>query len=75
MPPLVNRHFENEVTLRELNKPTLKCFQSLKMLIYFEEGFRSFHTFNVGSVGQRVAKLQAVKIGGLKKKVCHSAQV
>ena len=27
----------------------------------------------MGSVGQRAAKLLAVNVGGLKKKVCHSA--
>ena len=37
------------------------------MLTFFKEGFRSFHTFNIGSVGQRATKLQAVKVGGLKK--------
>ena len=37
------------------------------MLTYFEEAFRSFHTFNTGSIGQRGAKLLAVKVGGLKK--------
>ena len=27
----------------------------------------------MGSVGQMAAKLQTVKVGGLKKKVCHLA--
>ena len=27
----------------------------------------SFHTSNIGSVGQRAAKLLAVKVGGVKK--------
>ena len=31
------------------------------------KGFRSFHVFNIKSVGQRAAKLLAVKVGGLKK--------
>ena len=35
---------------------------------HFEKGFRSFIAENVGSVGQRAAKLLAVKVGGLKKK-------
>ena len=39
----------------------------LKMLIYFEEGFRSFHTINIRSVGQRAAKLPALKVEGLEK--------
>ena len=64
---LVNKHYKNEVTLREQNL-LLKCCKPLEMLIYFEEGFRSFHTFNIGSIGQRAAKLLAVKVGGLKKK-------
>ena len=44
-----------------------KCCQILEMLIHFKEGYRSFHTSNIGSVGQRAAKLLAVKVGGLKK--------
>ena len=46
--------------------------RSLKILIYFKEGFRSFHPFDIGSVGQRAARLLAVKIGGLKKKSAAS---
>ena len=42
--------------------------QPFKMSTHFEEGFRSFNAFNVGSVGQRAAKLLAVKIGGPKEK-------
>ena len=30
--------------------------------------FRSFHKINIGSVGQRAAKLLAVKLGDIKKK-------
>ena len=37
------------------------------MLIYIEKGFRSFHEFSIGSLGQRTAKNLAVKVGGLKK--------
>ena len=37
-------------------------------LAYFHKGFRSFSAKNLGSVGQRAAKLLAVKVGGLKKK-------
>ena len=44
------------------------------MLIYFEEGFRSFHTFDIGSVGQRSAKLLVSKVE-ISKKVCTLAQV
>ena len=36
--------------------------KGLKMLTYYEEECRSFHTFNIGSVGQRAAKLLAVKV-------------
>ena len=68
---LVNKYYENEVTLREQNLP-LKYCQPLEKLIYFEEGFRSFHASNIGSAGQRAAKLLAIKFGGLKK-VCHQA--
>ena len=45
-----------------------KYYQPLQLLIHFGKGFRSFHAGNVGSVGQRAAKLLAVKIGVLKKK-------
>ena len=37
-------------------------------MLYFKNGFRSFNTENLGSVGQRVSKLPAVKVGGHKKK-------
>ena len=33
----------------------------------FFKRFRSFNAKNLGSVGQRAAKLLAVKVGGLKK--------
>ena len=36
-------------------------------LVYFFKRFRSFNAKNLGSVGQRAAKLLAVKVGGLKK--------
>ena len=64
--PLVKKHHENEVTLREQNLPLI-CCQPVKMLIYFEEVFRSLHEFNVGSVDQIAAKLLAFNVGGLKK--------
>ena len=47
---------------------------TLKILLVFWtfdtvlKGFRSFNAKNLGSVGQRAAKLLAVKVGGLKKK-------
>ena len=37
------------------------------MVVYLSNGFRTFHTINMGSVGQRAAKLLAVNVGGLKK--------
>ena len=51
--------------------------------MYFFKRFRSFNAKNLGTVGQRAAKLLAVKVGGLKKKSAaqtwphsnHSAQV
>ena len=36
--------------------------------MYLLNGFRTFHTINMGSVGKRAAKLLAVNVGGLKKK-------
>ena len=48
----------------------LKCCHSLELLIYFGKGF---HTGNIGSSGQRAAKLIAVKVGGPKKKSAISA--
>ena len=37
-------------------------------LVYFFKRFRFFIAKNLGSVGQRDAKLLAVKVGGLNKK-------
>ena len=59
--------------MREQNLPLIYC-KPLEMVIYFEEGFRSVHKINIGSVGQMAAKLPAFKLGGLEK-VCHPAQV
>ena len=42
-------------------------------MIKLSNGFRTFHTINMGSVGQRAAKLLAVNVKGLKKKVYHPA--
>ena len=65
--PLLNKLYENEVTLRKQNLP-LKCFKPLEMQIYFEESFISYNTFDICFVGQRAVKLLAVKFGVLKKK-------
>ena len=56
---IVNKHYQNEVTLRGPNL-SLKCFQPFEVLIYVKRGFTSCHTYNVGSVGQRAAKLPSV---------------
>ena len=42
-------------------------------MIYFSKGFTSFQSGDMGSVGQRAAKLPALKVGGLKKKSADSA--
>ena len=64
---LPHKPYVNEVILRGQNL-SLKCYQSLELLMYIEKGFRSFHTGNVGSAGQRASKLLAVKVVALKKK-------
>ena len=43
-------------------------------MLYFKKAFRSFNTENLGSVGQRAAKLLAVKVGGLKKNSASQPQ-
>ena len=55
---LLNKPYVNWVTLREQNQ-SLKCCQPLELLIYFGKGFRSFATGNIGSVGQRAAKVDS----------------
>ena len=42
-------------------------------MAHFEKGFRSIDARNLGSIGQRAAKLLAVKVGVLKKKSAASA--
>ena len=56
--PIIEKYYENEFTLKEQNL-LLKFCQPLEALIYFDEGHRTFHTFNIGCVGQRAAKLLA----------------
>ena len=58
---LLNKPYENEVTLRGQNI-ILKCYQALELRLYFGKGFRSFYTGNIGSVGQKASKLLAVKL-------------
>ena len=42
-------------------------------LIYIGKGFRSLHTVNIGYLGQRAAKLLAVKVEVLQKNSAASA--
>ena len=58
---LLNEPYVNEVISRGQNL-FLKCCQSFKILPYIEKEFRSFNTSNMGSVGQRTAKLTSVKL-------------
>ena len=44
-------------TLRGQNT-CLICHESLELMLYFGKGFRSFHTGNMGSLGQRASKLK-----------------
>ena len=58
---LLNKPYENKVILRGQNVPTKGC-QPLELLMYIERGIRSFHTGDVGPVGQRTKKLSSVKL-------------
>ena len=51
----------------EKAKTTFKMLLATWFLVCFFKRFRSFNAKNLGSVGQRAAKLLAVKVGGLKK--------
>ena len=53
--------------------PPLKCCQHLETKHALRKKFRSFNAENFESVGQRAAKLLAVKAGVLKKKSAASA--
>ena len=60
------------MTLREQKLYGKHC-QPLELLMYFGKGFRYFHTFNVGSIGQLglvtdPVKLLAFKVRGHQKK-------
>ena len=52
----------------ERAKTTLKMLLGSWFLVCFFKRFRCLNAENLGSVGQRAAKLLAVKVGGLKKK-------
>ena len=52
----------------ERAKPTFKMLLASWFFVCFFKRFRCLNAENLGSVGQRAAKLLAVKVGGLKKK-------
>ena len=52
----------------EKAKTTFKMLLVSWFLMYFFKRFRSIYAKNLGSAGQKAAKLLAVKVGGLKKK-------
>jgi len=58
---LLNKPYENEVTLRE-QIPPLECCHPPKLFLFFEKRFRSFNTGNMESVRQRAAKLLSIKL-------------
>ena len=51
----------NELTLTGRN-PSLKFCKPLELLRQLKKGFRSFDSENLGSVGQRAAKLLAIRL-------------
>ena len=61
---LINKPYVNEGILRGKNL----FLNAASLLTYTWRWFRSFHTGNTESIGQRAAKLPAVKVEGLKKK-------
>ena len=70
---MLNEYGQNAVFLCkwghfEIAKITLKMLLDFWFLVCFFKRFRCLNAENLGSVGQRVAKLLAVKFGGLKKK-------
>ena len=70
---LLNKTYENEVTLIGQNICS-KCYQPLKIMLYFEKRFRSFHSGNTYRVCRSKGfKELAVKVGLLKKKSAASA--
>ena len=58
---LVNKHYQNEVTLTGKNEPLESC-QPLEILAPRKMGLDLFYDKNMGSVGQRAAKLLAIKL-------------
>ena len=63
---LLNKPYENEVTLTGQNPP-LKYCQQLEIQYTVRKKSRSFNAKNFRSTGQRTAKLLDVKVGVLKK--------
>ena len=58
---LLNKPYVNEVISRGHNL-FLKFCQPLELLTYIGRGFRSFHAGNMGSEGQRAAKLPSANL-------------
>ena len=58
---LLNKPYENEVTLTGQNPP-LKYYQPLEFFTQLKRGLDFLIAENLGSVGQRALKLPAVKL-------------
>ena len=69
---LLNKNYVNGMTLKEQNQSLIYC-QPLELLIYLGKGIKYFYTSNIGAIGQKAAKLVAVKVRGYKKKSDSSA--
>ena len=54
--------------MRSLQKSIIdpKTRWAVELVIYLSNGFGTFHNINMGSVGQRAAKLLSFKVRGLK---------
>ena len=59
--PLLHKPYVNEVTLR-WKKTTFKILLASWAFYTILKGFRSFNAKNLGSLGQRTAKLPAIKL-------------
>ena len=60
--PLINKYYWNEGTYFDRVKSTLKMLLASWTFWTVEKGFRSFNAENLGSIGQRAAKLPAIKL-------------
>ena len=65
--PLLNKPYWNRVSLTKKNL-SLKCCQSLEQSLFLTSGQDLSKEVLWVSLGQRAAKLQAIKVGGLEKK-------